>query len=119
MKRLFSLAICIVALLCIVAAPAMALTIVDPDAFADGTDISNAFPGITLSAISSGFGVTGKVFSVNPSDGSFAAQKHTAQGLSSGEFTFLDDPSQCLDPIPIPFPSHFNPEIGHNHKIAA
>ena len=31
------------------ASPASALRIIDPDAFADGTDISTAFPGITLS----------------------------------------------------------------------
>lgn len=80
MKRLFSLAICIVALLGIVAAPAMALTIVDPDAFADGTDISNAFPGVSLSAISYDFGVTGKVFSVNPSDGLFATNFSASTG---------------------------------------
>ncbi len=38
----------------------------DPDSFAPGTDLSNAFPGITLSAVGSGTGGPG-VFAVNPS----------------------------------------------------
>lgn len=80
MEKLYSFALYIVALLGIGAAPAMALTIVDPDAFADGTDISNAFPGVTISAIGHDVDVSGSVFSVNPSDGSYATDFNASTG---------------------------------------
>ena len=43
-----------------------AAIIVDPDAFTEGTNISNAFPGVTLSAFGSG-NVGQDIFVVNPS----------------------------------------------------
>jgi hypothetical protein len=41
---------------------------VDPDAFPVGTNISNAFTNVTLSALGSGFGnITSNIYAVNPS----------------------------------------------------
>lgn len=40
--------------------------VVDPDAFAVGTNISAAFPGVTLSAVGGGFGAGPDIFSVDP-----------------------------------------------------
>ena len=55
--------------LTVVARGAAALSIVvDPDSYPSGTDISNAFPGVTLSAIGPGWSnPSGSVFSVDPS----------------------------------------------------
>jgi len=61
---------------------AEALTIVDPDAFAAGTDISGAFAGVTLSA--SGAGVDGKVFS--RTNTTFASTGTRDFGNSDGGF---------------------------------
>lgn len=64
MKRV--LVVCIVAL---AASAAQAMVVIDADAFAPGTDISNAFPGVTLSAIGPGWnGATGVVVAVDPTD---------------------------------------------------
>lgn len=48
-------------------AAAIADIVVEPDAFAVGTNISNAFPGVTLSAVGPGWSnPSGAVFSVDP-----------------------------------------------------
>ena len=47
--------------------PVQASTVVDPDAFADGTDISNAFDGVTLSVITSGIFPGSPTSSAGPS----------------------------------------------------
>jgi hypothetical protein len=44
-----------------------AVIVIDPDSFADGTDISNAVPGVTLSAAGAGFGNGPSIFSVTSS----------------------------------------------------
>jgi hypothetical protein len=80
------LAMCVVALS---ASAAQARVTVDPDAFAVGTNISHAFPGVTLSAVGSGgSGVSGSVFAGNPA---LAAEPFTP---STGSLAFAsDDPS--------------------------
>lgn len=64
-RRLTALFTALTLTLCTSMANAILIT-VDPDDFADGTDISNAYSGITLSAIDGGFNVitTTSVFSV-------------------------------------------------------
>lgn len=67
-----------------IAAPASA-DLVDPDAFAVGTDISNAFAGVSLSALGSGWGgVTGpEVYAINS-----AAQPLEPFSASTGSLVF-------------------------------
>ena len=55
---------------------AMAAITVDPDAFAAGTDISNAFAGVSLSALGSGWG-----------------------GVTGPEVYAIDSASQALEPF--------------------
>jgi len=59
------------------------LITVDPDDFTDGTDISNAFPGITLSAIDGGSNVitTSSVFSQTSSLASTGTQVFGHDGV--------------------------------------
>ena len=67
MKKLIT--ICAIAVLMLAVSPAaMALVTVDPDAFAVGTDISNAFSGVTLSSIGPGFDndFDPRIFSIDP-----------------------------------------------------
>ena len=63
--------IALITIICaFVAAPASA-DLVDPDAFAVGTDISNAFAGVTLSSIGAGFDgvIDSRIFAINPNGG--------------------------------------------------
>lgn len=74
----------------ILSMPAVAATTVDPDAFADGTDISNAFAGVTLTTVFTGADVnditgTGSVFSVSDPGASTGAR---AFGQSSSNSTW-------------------------------
>ena len=63
MNRFHALGGCLA--LCVFSVPASAATVVvDPDAFAAGTNISNAFAGVTLSASPNGFGTGSDVFAV-------------------------------------------------------
>ena len=60
-KRLFSLTIIVALFLC--SAPSAAVMIyADADGFSDGTDISNAFDGMTLSSTGRASGLDGKVY---------------------------------------------------------
>ena len=63
--------------------------IVDPDAYADGTDISNAFAGVTLSAVGPGWdSPTGAVFAVDPTVPYLAEPTFNA---STGSLVFGSD----------------------------
>lgn len=60
-----------------------ALIVVDPDAFAPGTDLSNAFAGITLSAVGLGFGGGPAIFAVDS-----ASQPNEPFTASTGRLVF-------------------------------
>jgi hypothetical protein len=66
MKRL--IAICVVLAIAVMASQATAMITVDPDAFAVGTDISNAFAGVTLSSVGAGFDgdYDSRIFAIDP-----------------------------------------------------
>ena len=71
-------------------AQAEALTVVEPDAFANGVDISNAFPGVTLSAF--GEGVTPQVFSRTSAFSSTGTQGFGNLSVSSTPSIFWVSP---------------------------
>jgi hypothetical protein len=56
---------------------------VDPDSFTEGTNLSNAIPGLTFTATGDGYNTTGNVFAVDPQDpvygfyGNFSASTGT------------------------------------------
>jgi hypothetical protein len=74
-------------------AASAALIVVDPDAYAAGTDISSAFSGVTLSAVGGGFGAGASIFSVNPSthptEPFTASTGNLSFGTSSASFPHL------------------------------
>ena len=87
MKKKKLITICMmVSVILVSASVATAMNTVDPDAFSDGTDISNAFPNVTLSAIGDGWD--------NPS-GSILAQDPTIEtspfAPSTGDLAFGTD----------------------------
>lgn len=60
MKKLTMICALVVGILIVGSAQASITVVVDPDAYPAGTDISNAFAGVSLSAVGSGWGgVTG------------------------------------------------------------
>src|SRR5262245_32436690 len=75
------------------ASSATASTItIDADAFAAGTNISNAFAGVTLSAVGGGFGAGPSVFAVNPSiqtDPFIGSTGALVFGTTSPTFSYL------------------------------
>ena len=81
-KRLMAFISGLTLTLCTSMANAILIT-VDPDSFADGTDISNAFSGISLSAIDGGFNVlsTPSVFSQTSSLASTGTQVFGHDGI--------------------------------------
>ncbi|MBX3601337.1 MAG: PEP-CTERM sorting domain-containing protein [Rubrivivax sp.] len=67
--------------------------VVDPDAFAPGTDLSNAFAGITLSAVGLGFGGGPAIFAVDslsqPAEPFTASTGRLVFGTSAPTFPHL------------------------------
>jgi hypothetical protein len=100
--------------------------VVDPDAFAPGTDLSNAFAGITLSAVGGGFGAGPAVFAVDslsqPNEPFMASTGRLVFGTNSQIFphlfrepTFLAlrvDFAAATDAVAIDFISNDADDVG-------